>query len=153
MNARTLLLPIATALLSGALQAQRLPVAGDRVRVTAPAYTVAPTVGTLANLASDSVRLNSGQQAVALPRGLVTELEVSRGHAYGRSAGRGFLIGAAIGGFIGAVAGASCSGEFLCPGPAAGAVGVGAMFGAVGALIGLAAAPERWEVAPLERRP
>jgi hypothetical protein len=153
MNARALLLPIATIVLAANLQAQRLPAAGDRLRVTAPAFSVAPTVGTLANLASDTLRLNSGRQVVALPRGLVTELEVSRGHAYGHSAGLGFLIGAGTGGVIGALAGASCSGEWLCPGPAAGAAAFGVLFGAVGALIGLVAAPERWETVPLERRP
>lgn len=142
---------VATVLAAPALQAQdTLRLAeGTRVRVSAPDLALRNQTGSVVSLSADTLFLARGAERtlVAVPRGAITRLEVSRGRGERgksalRMAGIGFLAGAAAG----ALFGLSCTdpecNEYL---PAI-AAAVGAGFGAAaGGVIGATQGREVWE--------
>lgn len=118
--------------------------AGQRVRLTLDPGR-SRLVGTLLAHDADSIRvqLQPDSTALVLARARVTSVDVSRGrHGH---AGTGALVGLVVGGVLGAAAGADCEGDFLCPGPGAGAALVGGTGLVIGALIGVLDRTERWE--------
>lgn len=73
------------------------------VRVTAPTVRTEPAVGSLENVADDSLRVRLNETEIAsIPKGAVTKLEMSTGTS--NYLGRGALAGAALGVGVGAVA-------------------------------------------------
>ena len=138
-------------LISAELSAQAvhtLPL-GARVRV-ATGRTGARTVGNLARVQTDTLLIAvEGATTLSVPLRSVTSLEVSRGRALGRGAAIGAGIGAAVGGGLGFLVKARLGETEASPEfwkiPLVGA----ALVGTVGALAGLAAAPERWTSVPL----
>jgi len=134
------------------LVAQHAPVSpGTRVRIVAPSVARDQLVGTIRATGKDTLVLDVADRAspFALPFARVETLEVSRGrHSHTlQGLGVGFLIGAVVG----AAAGSSCEGDWVCPGPAGGALVLGVVAAVPGAVIGALARSERWESVPLDR--
>ena len=146
-------LPVVAALvltLSSTLAAQREapygPVAGTRVRVSAPALDDRLIYGRVVALGGDSLVLaaSSGVARTRIPVIEVQRIEASRGRdrfMYAlRGAGIGAVVGLVAGGFAARDSDAGMAGiAFIFIG---GALGV-----PVGAAAGALAAPERWQVA------
>ena len=123
---------------------------GQRIRVTAPQVPLDRQPGQLLWMRADSLSFTADTREWAVPRSLVTRLEVSEGK-------RGHLLAGVIGGaVVGAIAGliaieggssSSCSGSGdvygdLCRGVVAGSVVLGAGLGAV---VGALVRTERWK--------
>jgi len=145
MRHPALLFVISSALAPCVAAQGTLPItAGQRVRLTLDGGRPS-VVGLLVAQDGDSLRVQPYPDSalVGVHRAGVTSIEVSEGrHGH---AGSGALVGLLVGGALGAVAGASCSGEFLCFGAGGSAVLVGAGGAAFGALVGVFTRSERWE--------
>lgn len=145
MRHAALLLLAFSALVRGVAAQDTLAIdRGERVRLTlGPGGNT--VVGVLVSQDCDSLRLQPGPDSppIALARAGVTRAEASLG-SYGH-AGSGALVGLVFGGALGAVAGASCDGDFVCPGPGGGALVLGGTGLVLGALIGVFVRGERWE--------
>ena len=128
--------------------------AGSRVRVRVSGEQQ-PLVGRLFAVNTDSLTLQIEKEKAprVLPRAQITALAVSAGR---RSRGRGALLGGCVGVVVGAVVGYAGGDD---PNVNEGgltasenAVEGAGIFGAIGALIGLAVPPgERWREVPLDR--
>ena len=124
---------------------------GSRVRVTAPQMSLERQVGQLLGLDSASLLLEGFDLGTVespvrwvVPRGLLTELEVS--HGVLRYADNGFLIGSAIGLGLGLASirfGSACGDGW---GDACALIvgGSTASFGFLGIVIGSVTRAERW---------
>jgi hypothetical protein len=136
-------------------------VVGTRVRVSssAPWFSGPPSVARVLGQRGDtlSVQPEGTQDSIALPLGLITQLEVSAGRRshVGKGMGLGFLAGASVGAIFGAATYTASNCFVLCgPGFDAAAYGVvGGLIGTVlGGFIG-ARQTENWErVAVTARR-
>lgn len=145
------LVALALLLAAGPASAQQLQ-PGQRIRVTAPELKLERAVGELRWVDRDSLVLDTPAAHLALPTGLVQQVEVSRGRK-GHT-----LLGTAIGAGVGLAAGfllfapgsSECTGsgdyEEYCMWYRAGAMVGGAV---VGALTGTLIRSERWEPIPL----
>jgi hypothetical protein len=117
---------------------------GERVRLYLES-SEAPVTGVLVAQDKDSLRVQSDPKSrpTAFARVGVSSVDASMG--YHGHAGTGALVGLLAGGIAGAALGASCEGDFLCPGGGGGALllgGTGLLFGA---LVGVFVRTERWE--------
>jgi hypothetical protein len=127
---------------------------GTRIRITAPALSPAPLMGTLEGPRTDSLlwRREQDERPTSLPLTTVQKLEISEGsHPETWKGGLiGALAGIGAGALIGLLAGNySCptaAGECSSPGEsaAAGAILGAVAGGAVGLLIGSTRQSERW---------
>jgi len=129
------------------------PVPGQRIRVTAPQVPLDRQEGRMLRLSPDTLALSFETREWAVPRPLITRLEVSRGRK-----GHvliGLLTGAAVGTIAGLIAieggsSSSCSGSGdvygqICGGVLAGSIVVGT---GLGALVGALIRTERWAEVP-----
>lgn len=118
---------------------------GTRVRIAAPSVAPAQLIGTVRASDKDTLVVDVADRMspVIIPVASVETIELSRGrHAHTwQGVGVGFLVG----GVVGAALGASCEGDFLCPGPAGGALVLGVVAMLPGALVGALIRTERWE--------
>jgi hypothetical protein len=126
---------------------------GDRLRAT---YLPDPSntdregtvTGEYAGLGPSALRLamlQGGEQVHEVDLDEILRLEKSRPRTFGEGAARGALWGAVAGGLLGLVDGASCSGDFFCPGPLGGLALVGGFGAGAGAVVGMAARGTTWE--------
>jgi hypothetical protein len=130
---------------------------GDRLRAT---YLPDPSntdregtvTGEYAGQGPSALRLSAspgGEQVHEVDLDAILRLERSRPRTVGQGAGRGALWGAVVGGLLGLGAGASCSGDWLCPGPLLGMAFFGGVGAGAGAAVGMAARGTEWEEVPL----
>jgi hypothetical protein len=130
--------------------------AGQRLRVTLTDSALARRGGTahreatLAWASPDSLVFETAAPAARLA---VPWTDVKRVERFGGRSNRamtGFIIGASAGGLLGVGLLAACSGDdFMCP-TAGGVVGAAALYGGLGALVGLLIRHDRWdELTPL----
>ena len=128
---------------------------GAYVRINAPAYNLRDRTGTLVHAMPDSLTIKvNGRQPVTLPMAGLSRIEISRGKNLGQGLRRGAAIGFVAGAVLGLLAAATqpADDDDTLPYPVVG--GGGALAGTlVGALVGLAAAPRRWEDVALARQP
>lgn len=94
-------------------------------------------------------------QRIVVPRGAIERLDVSHGRGHrGRSALKGFGIGAGLGVVVFGIGAMTCDREsFDCFGPAVGLMLGAPALGAAGAAVGAATGSERWEPVESARRP
>jgi hypothetical protein len=94
-------------------------------------------------------------QRIVVPRGAIERLELSHGRGHrGRSALKGFGIGAGLGVVVFGIGTMTCDREsWDCFGPAVGLMLGAPALGAAGAAIGAATGSERWEPVESARRP
>ncbi len=165
-SARTLvvLLALLSSFSGGEVRAQDAPVdPGSRVRVWTQTNARGrpwgkPTKGTLTAWTSDSLVLDSPRGPLAISRGSLSGMDVSRG---GKSRGSAALKGAGVGFLIGAAAGTvggltfcgdECERCATAEGTAVFAASIlGSAGGLWGAVIGALTAGERWERVPLPK--
>ena len=124
---------------------------GTRVRVLAPTSRVSPVRGMVMELDNESLLLRTEDAThLRLPRGAITQLEVSVGER--RQTAKGLLLGAVIGGASFGV-GACCTriGSSSMSDQAK-VVSLGLVVGATcGAAIGYFIKKDRWTLLPLEQ--
>ena len=121
-----------------------LPIAaGQRVRLGLDGHR--QVTGVLKSQDGDSIHVQQywNTPTLAIARTSIAGLEVStkRHSNAGTGAAAGLLGGAAIG----AMLGASCEGEFLCPGAGGGAASVGLLGLVLGGAIGALSHSEQWQ--------
>ena len=125
---------------------------GARLRVSAPPANIVESKGTLLHATADSLTIAfyGRPVPVTLPIADVSRLHVTTGKNRGvgllRGAGLGLVVGALVGAALGDAFGGDCT-EYDCW-AVAGVLGGGAGF-AVGGIVGVVAAPDRWETVPL----
>lgn len=132
--------------LPGAAQAQAgghtAPSASDTVRVswTASGHRALRHEGVVVDAGPDAILLDTSDGVRTIPANAVTGVEYARARTGWEGFKRGFTVGGLVFGLggvvVGGVAGASCDGDFLCPGPAGGAAILGTMFGVGGGIVG-----------------
>jgi hypothetical protein len=129
--------------------------AGDRIRVSAPAFGKA-TTGRLLEVGPDvlKIQLTDRRDPVEMPRASLTSLERSLGRH--SSVGKGALVGALVGAGLGiavatkSYAGEDCDGSCTPYAVVVGAacVGAGSLLGVIG---GALIKTEQWETIPARR--
>jgi len=121
-----------------------LPIAaGQRVRLSLDGHR--QFTGVVKSFDRDSIHVQQywNTAPFSIARSSVAGVDVvAQRHS---NAGRGALIGLLGGGAIGAIAGASCEGEFLCPGVGGGAASVGLLGLVLGGAIGALSHRETWQ--------
>jgi len=121
-----------------------LPVApGQRVRLALDGRR--HVTGVLRSQNQDSVNVQVGYDStpIAIARTHIARIELST-HRHS-NAGTYAVMGLFVGGTVGALAGASCSDEWLCPGPAAAGAALGLTSMVLGAVVGAFSHSETWQ--------
>ena len=123
------------------------------MRVTAPAFDMVPRDGRLIDATADSLTIafDGDRSPATIGITQITRLDVATGRNLERGVSRGIEIGLVTGVLLGAGLGVLAYAEEICP---LGCVVVASFAGsisglAVGALVGAATAPTRWEEVPL----
>lgn len=140
---------------SGAVSA--MPEPGTRVRFTARVPERERWIGPFVSVAHDTVTVRDGERngaLVGVPTLHVVRFEISRGNGRNglRGAGAGFAIGALLGAAVGSVGYSGNDYLVSSAGGSAlvGAVVLGTIGAAVGAVIGARSPSEHWHALPLE---
>jgi len=117
---------------------------GQRVRISVENSRRRVT-GALLSQDADSVRLqpDRGDAGGAVAQSRISGVEVSAGR-HSNAAG-GALAGLLGGGIFGAVLGASCEGDFVCPGAGPAAASLGLLGAVLGGVVGAFSHHETWQ--------
>ena len=153
LHGRRILISVASLIMVSAPTAAQWLVAGQRIRVTAPQLSLQRQPGQLQWLDQDSLVMAAGIQRWVVPRGLLTQLDSSRGRRGYPVAGLavGVVVGFGVGAILFPPNSTACTGSgdyaencrLYRAGIAFGGAGLGAL---IGALI----RTERWAALPLE---
>jgi hypothetical protein len=150
---------------AAAAGAAEAPVAGTRIRVTAPSLSGKRLVGTLVGLDETTLRLQrEGKEPLVVPRASILKVEVSRRRSRNADgAGIGLLIGLGTAIAIGLATGDDCNAivgdsfearlsRAFCYDRGETALITGILTVPAGVVLGLVAAPgERWEASSPDR--
>lgn len=144
-----LMLLVSSASLGWAQRLDSLPV-GTRIKVIPHCMDCEDMIGTYGGWAGDSLVLRTGTRELALPRSLVSVVEISRGKNRQRAGWRGALQWGISGALLGALIGASSGGYGYVSASrrvhdvSLGIVLVGVPAAVIGGFVSAATAPELW---------
>jgi hypothetical protein len=116
---------------------------GQRVRLSLDGHR--RISGVLKSQDADSIRVQQYWEdpPIAIARTRIARIELST-HRHS-NVGRDAVLGLFVGGTVGALAGASCTDEWLCPGPAAAGAALGLTSMVFGAVVGAFSHSETWQ--------